>query len=473
MSSFICFLNYECSAIQAFIESGASLKEETTYIDAKIVEHIFQLPQLQEYFDAEVSFEFTNLSMNLNELSSETDGTNGNEKVDPNNPLMSWSRPVRLGILEHLMMFDIDVPWLMEVIESYRFEAEIDELVEIVRALDILGADRRLSEYEALLYMKLKERKKNKNEWERLCGDRLTVTFLDHVKKFTSFSLSKILGIVGSQRLIEYYLFGMDSSNNNSNSYSNNKLKDEIFLEICNNGHLSVAQWLHSFGNVNIHAKNDQAFRLACLDGHLSLAQWLYSLGNVDIHVENDQSFRSACYNGHLSFAQWLFSLGDVDIHAENDQAFRLASSNGHLSVAQWLFSLGDVNLDDIDNDFTFLDACWNGHLLTAQWLYSLGNVDIHVENDQAFRSACLYGHLSLAQWLYSLGNVDIHAKRDESFRGACYNNHLLVAQWLVSLGVINIHAENDEAFRSACSNGHLSVIQWLYSLGNVDIHGT
>jgi hypothetical protein len=34
-------------------------------------------------------------------------------------------------------------------------EAEIEELVEIVRAFDILGAEERLSEYEAILYIRL------------------------------------------------------------------------------------------------------------------------------------------------------------------------------------------------------------------------------------------------------------------------------------------------------------------------------
>jgi hypothetical protein len=44
----------------------------------------------------------------------------------------------------------------MDLVENYRFDAEIEELVEIVRSLDILGAEKRLSEYEVVLYMKLK-----------------------------------------------------------------------------------------------------------------------------------------------------------------------------------------------------------------------------------------------------------------------------------------------------------------------------
>jgi hypothetical protein len=53
------------------------------------------------------------------------------------------------------MHFDINVSWLMDVIDKYEYEGEIEELVEIVRALDILGAEKRLSEYEAILYIAL------------------------------------------------------------------------------------------------------------------------------------------------------------------------------------------------------------------------------------------------------------------------------------------------------------------------------
>jgi hypothetical protein len=56
----------------------------------------------------------------------------------------SWSCSIRLGIIEHLITFDIP---LMEVVKSYRFELELEEVVEIVRALDILGAERRLKQY--------------------------------------------------------------------------------------------------------------------------------------------------------------------------------------------------------------------------------------------------------------------------------------------------------------------------------------
>jgi hypothetical protein len=41
-----------------------------------------------------------------------------------------------------LVAFNINLSLLIDVAETYRFEAEREELVEIVRALDILGAEK-------------------------------------------------------------------------------------------------------------------------------------------------------------------------------------------------------------------------------------------------------------------------------------------------------------------------------------------
>jgi hypothetical protein len=70
--------------------------------------------------------------------------------------------------------------------------------------------------------MKLNKGEENEIEWEKLCGDILSVHFVDHVKRFAYCSLSEIFGIVGSQRLIEYDFVGMDNSHRQLK-------KDEIF----------------------------------------------------------------------------------------------------------------------------------------------------------------------------------------------------------------------------------------------------
>jgi hypothetical protein len=145
------------------------------------------------------------------------------------------------------------------------------------------------------------------------------------------------------------------------------------FINLCACGKLKEAQQLLSENSkIDISSKNI-AFKHSFINGYLSVAQWLYSLGNIDIHLYNEitYKFRFSCENGHLEIAQWLYSLGSININSENGYAFRF--------------------------------SCKNGHLKVAQWLYSLGCVDIHLYNEEAFRWSCKNGHLEVAQWLSTL----------------------------------------------------------------------
>jgi hypothetical protein len=330
MTSFHHFLRSECVSIDAFVdEVGDELSIEDETASTRMIDLISRYPELQGYFDVDVS----NLAIVTK--------------------LRSWSSLVRVAIIDHLISFDINISLLIDVVEKYRFEAELEELIEIVRALDILGAEKRLSEYEALLYMKLKDMGiwKEKKEMERICGERLPVSFFDHVKKLEIFdSSSKIVGFLGSQRLIEYCL------------HEHNSNKDEVFISLCRHDHLLVAQWLYDGGDVNIYASKNDAFRYACYYGHLTVAQWLYGIGDFDIHANDEEVFRLACSNGHLFVTQWLYSYGNVDIHAKNDLAFCWACANGHLLVAQWLYDLDGTNIPNNIQDDAFGGACGYGH---------------------------------------------------------------------------------------------------------------
>ena len=106
------------------------------------------------------------------------------------------------------------------------------------------------------------------------------------------------------------------------------------FIYNCLDGHLTVAKWLYSIDEVNIHYNNEQAFRWSCGYGHLAVAQWLYSLGEVNIHADNECAFRWSCDAGHLTVAQWLYSLGNVNIHADNEYVFKCAYSFKYIKLA-------------------------------------------------------------------------------------------------------------------------------------------
>jgi hypothetical protein len=119
--------------------------------------------------------------------------------------------------------------------------------------------------------------------------NRLPASFFDHID--TRGNHIKLVGRIGSQKLIEYFLVEEDGQYD----------RDAIFRELCFNNHLPLARRLYGLVSVDIHSQSEEAFREACREGHLSVAEWLYNLGEVNIHVRNDHVFRGACEKGHLS----------------------------------------------------------------------------------------------------------------------------------------------------------------------------
>jgi hypothetical protein len=147
---------------------------------------------------------------------------------------------------------------------------------------------------------------------------------------------------------------------------------NELVRVVCDYEHAkSVAGW---YKDKDIPDDYDKDFRWACINRHLSIAKWLYSLGDVDIHTDvcyGIDSFRWACEKGNQDIAKWLYSLGGVDIHAENDYAFRWTCRYGHESIAKWLYGLGGVDIHAREND-AYLVACQNGHKSIVKWLKTL-----------------------------------------------------------------------------------------------------
>jgi hypothetical protein len=94
---------------------------------------------------------------------------------------------------------------------------------------------------------------------------------------------------------------------------------------------LVTAQRVWALG-VDIHAQGEAAFRSACANGHLDIAQWLVSFGNVAVDAHNDEAFLSACKNGHWDVAKWF-----VPLPRYHSRAFTLACVHGHLDFVKWM----------------------------------------------------------------------------------------------------------------------------------------
>jgi hypothetical protein len=467
-----------------------------------------------------------------NWFSENDESSNPQLEVENHFKIVQLSKGFQSAALLYLLEFELDISLLLKIYIDHEYRLSIDDLVEAVRMLDILGS-KKMEQYVLILYhhMKLSDSipKTLMTQYPRL-----PVSILHHCDSISAISMFRAVCRTGSRQLVEYFLqeetnyvksnrigkiinslccYGYLNLLQQFYSIHQKKLKREIiceaFIDSCTHGQLEIAQWIRETGLLEAiprHLYHSIAFRRTCRTGNQAIVEWLYHIEEVNIHEKDEDAFRSACIKGHLSIAQWLYHLSlpqttdtlhinpDSDIsgthhhhhhhHQYNNAVtpinlltksgsiFPKVCEQGHLEIAQWLYSLESKTHFRKQRTQAFILAIKKGHYEVAKWLVSLGEVDIHITCDAAFRFVCDAGHLEMAQWLYSLGQVDIHVCDEEAFRWACQNGHLAIVQWLYSLdGTINISVYNHQAFRDACANGNLELSQWLYQIGGSDFN--
>ena len=80
------------------------------------------------------------------------------------------------------------------------------------------------------------------------------------------------------------------------------------------------------------------AFRVCCKNGNIERAQWMCSFGNIDVHEDNDRAFVEACYFGQPKFARWLLNtFPGVDICRNYQVLMKDAHEHAYDELARWL----------------------------------------------------------------------------------------------------------------------------------------
>jgi hypothetical protein len=166
-----------------------------------------------------------------------------------------WSCSLRIAIVEYILQFDINLLLIINVIETSRFDLLFEELVEIARAMDVLGAERKLKEYKGILFLTLMDfiKIQENNYYEKtfeyriaakelilMIQERLPISVVDDWKMFymTNFPIIKVICEIGSQNVIEFYLMKKEIllpdqksiNNNNNNNNNNNSLQRRSFF---------------------------------------------------------------------------------------------------------------------------------------------------------------------------------------------------------------------------------------------------
>lgn len=187
-----------------------------------------------------------------------------------------------------------------------------------------------------------------------------------------------------------------------------------VFCTVCERGHLSVAQWLHTmWGPAMARPLSGlvvRVFQGVCGKGFLAVATWLHHMFRLrakDVHQSG--ALIDACYYGHLPVAQWLaetFEFTAAHVRAQGNWLMKIVCAKGYLAMAQWLYQTFDLTADDLRDvrDDTFLLSCMNGHLHAAQWIHRTVNFDATTSDAQLIKNALHYTivkrHVAVVQWL-------------------------------------------------------------------------
>ena len=244
---------------------------------------------------------------------------------------------------------------------------------------------------------------------------------------------------------------------------------DNIFQNVCESGHLDMAQWLYKKYSHLLRNMEDFTVVSMCQNGHLEILKWIYKNYPEFILIhDSNYMFYAACKEGQIEIAKWLLKIkpdildGDVEVETN----FWKACIRGHMEITKWLYGIIQpiTNLDT-NNEGNYIAICKNGYLYILQWLFEY-NHDINTEVlRNLFHHSCIYGRLKVAQWLYNNYDSDIDISIDDNrpFRMSCFNGQIEVAKWIFEIKptILNEDAYY-EAFQNTCKKGHFELAKWL-----------
>ena len=254
-----------------------------------------------------------------------------------------------------------------------------------------------------------------------------------------------------------------------------------LLLEVCNNGHLEVAQaLLEQKANTNFQDENgDTALILACRNERMDIAQALVEVG-TDWSIKNKEG-KTAYHNCHPdlqeslkeifqqnlnSRSEVLNSVADQGVDKKNEPYVELLKSL-LTKLNHEMISIKSQNQDGISRSNSF-DSNQVGiavypYYKTIPELYEDYKRDSSTENLKKLLEAIKNPKIDL-------DNIDID--RIPFLIAAYGNGHVEVVEALINGGAdLNIKNEyGDTALILACTNGHNDIVQALIN-GRADLN--
>ena len=144
---------------------------------------------------------------------------------------------------------------------------------------------------------------------------------------------------------------------------------------------------------------NDE-FKVACTGGHVESAKRYWErMDDVEFIEENiDNIFQNVCESGHLDMAQWLYKKYSHLLRNMEDFTVVSMCQNGHLEILKWIYKNYPEFILIHDSNYMFYAACKEGQIEIAKWLLKIKPdiLDGDVEVETNFWKACIRGHMVL-----------------------------------------------------------------------------
>lgn len=227
-------------------------------------------------------------------------------------------------------------------------------------------------------------------------------------------------GVTRNRKVIEFNLIKKLDINN------------ELFGNVCSNGHFEVAQWLYSLNpsvvytynyiNMKENTPSDNTpsfggpplqretvkvfdtlpFSNACCQGHLEIAQWLYSMNPEMNILGNDIDLEVIIEQHYLDIIQWMFSIDKRTMIREINNIIHLSSKFGAITILDWILSTYESQIIRESNNILVRGIIYN-KINIVYWILEIKpDVSISENENKMFNHVCAKKYLDMAQWFHT-----------------------------------------------------------------------
>jgi len=195
------------------------------------------------------------------------------------------------------------------------------------------------------------------------------------------------------------------------------------------------AKGSHSYGVVDVHARNDYSLAHASKRGFLRVVDLLLSEHGADVHTFDHDYRRRFIKFARISLFSW-----DVGPPVRDDAALRYAAEIGHVEIVDLLVGKHKANVN-ADNDGALRWAASDGHVHVVDLLLGKYNAKVNADNDGALRWAAFNGHVHVVDLLLGKYNAKVNADNGGALRWAVERGHDQVVKLLLDKYGANVNA--------------------------------